>query len=494
MYDLLNIVPYIQKHGVDPVTGKPLKMGDLVRLNFTKNAAGEYMCPVLNKVFTEHSHIVAIRGTGNVFSHEAVQELNVKPKAWRDLLTDEPFQRADILTLQDPARAKNLESFHHVRAGHEGRPQAREGDVKVTSADVQRVLATVGKEQKEATSHLLARTKGAAEVEVKFRPGTQTWDSSDYSGVKAQKGPVDEKAAAIQRMHAARAEMVETKETTGLGSGSFTSTAVNVHTKNAKKLVRKEYNPTKKGYVGLHTNLGDLNLELHCDIAPRTCENFLTLCKHGYYDGVGFHRSIKNFMLQGGDPTGTGRGGESIYGKKFADELDSRLLHDGRGVLSMANSGKNTNGSQFFILYKSAKHLNFKHSVFGKLVGGLDVLAKMEAVETDAGDRPKSEIQILRASVYVDPFEEMREEAASAKAEEAKAVARKAEEPSAWFSNPGQRNGVGSGLAIGALAQQTAKKRERASGGAAPAAAGGGGGKKKKKKGGQGGFGNFDAW
>ena len=154
---------------------------------------------------------------------------------------------------------------------------------------------------------------------------------------------------------------------------------------------------------------------------------------------------------------------------------------------------------QFFLSTKGMSMFEFskkgfKHSVFGKLVGGLDVLAKMEAVETDAGDRPKSEIQILRASVYVDPFEEMREEAASAKAEEAKAVARKAEEPSAWFSNPGQRNGVGSGLAIGALAQQTAKKRERATGGAAPAAAGGGGGKKKKKKGGQGGFGNFDAW
>lgn len=92
--------------------------------------------------------------------------------------------------------------------------------------------------------------------------------------------------------------------------------------------------------------------------------------------------------LQGGDPTGTGTGGESIYGPTFKDELDSRLLHSGRGVLSMANSGANTNGSQFFILYKSAAHLNYKHSVFGRVVGGLDVLSLMEKVVTDDEDRP----------------------------------------------------------------------------------------------------------
>jgi peptidyl-prolyl cis-trans isomerase-like protein 2 len=114
----------------------------------------------------------------------------------------------------------------------------------------------------------------------------------------------------------------------------------------------------------------------------------------GYYTGTIFHRSIRNFMAQGGDPTGTGTGGESVYGPSFPDELDSRLLHDRRGVLSMANSGKSTNGSQFFILYKSAQHLNYKHSVFGAVVGGLETLSSIEAVQTDDEDRPLERIEI----------------------------------------------------------------------------------------------------
>ncbi len=102
----------------------------------------------------------------------------------------------------------------------------------------------------------------------------------------------------------------------------------------------------KKGYVRLVTNVGPLNLELHCDYVPKTCENFMKLCQKGYYDGTKFHRSIKHFMLQGGDPTGTGTGGESLWGKPFKDEFKQFLSHQGRGILSMANSGPNTNKSQ----------------------------------------------------------------------------------------------------------------------------------------------------
>lgn len=164
-------------------------------------------------------------------------------------------------------------------------------------------------------------------------------------------------------------------------------------------------NPKDKGYLTLNTTKGSLNIELRCDVAPRTCENFLALCEMGYYTGCPFHRSIRNFMAQGGDPTGTGTGGDSIYGPTFPDELDSRLLHDRRGVLSMANSGKNTNGSQFFILYKSAQHLNFKHSVFGAVVGGLETLSAIEDAKTDSDDRPLQRIEItgepLRAALGV---------------------------------------------------------------------------------------------
>ena len=103
-------------------------------------------------------------------------------------------------------------------------------------------------------------------------------------------------------------------------------------------------------FVTMQTSLGELTLELYSDKTPRTCENFKTLVQRGYYDGCIFHRVIPNFMVQGGDPTGTGRGGTSIYGSKFADEIDPTLKHTGAGVLSMANSGPNTNGSQLYSL------------------------------------------------------------------------------------------------------------------------------------------------
>lgn len=102
----------------------------------------------------------------------------------------------------------------------------------------------------------------------------------------------------------------------------------------------------KKGYVKMITNLGPLNLELACDLVPKTCENFMKHCQTGYYNGTLFHRSIRNFMVQGGDPTKTGTGGKSIWGKPFEDEFKANLVHQGRGVLSMANTGPNTNGSQ----------------------------------------------------------------------------------------------------------------------------------------------------
>lgn len=105
-------------------------------------------------------------------------------------------------------------------------------------------------------------------------------------------------------------------------------------------------------------------------------------------------------MIQGGDPTGTGKGGESIYGPTFKDEVDNRLSHSGRGVLSMANSGPHTNGSQFFIMYKSARHLDLKHSVFGKVVGGLETLAAMEKIDTDDDDRPVEVLYSMSKARY----------------------------------------------------------------------------------------------
>ena len=121
----------------------------------------------------------------------------------------------------------------------------------------------------------------------------------------------------------------------------------------------------------IQTNRGDIVLELHQDQTPNTVKNFVDLAEKGYYNGLTFHRVIPDFMIQGGCPDGTGMGGP---GYKFADEFDPELRHDGPGVLSMANAGPNTNGSQFFITHVATPHLDGKHSVFGRVVTGQDVV------------------------------------------------------------------------------------------------------------------------
>ena len=129
--------------------------------------------------------------------------------------------------------------------------------------------------------------------------------------------------------------------------------------------------PAKKYTATISTDAGDIVIDLFADRAPATVNNFVFLARDGYYDGVTFHRVIRDFMAQGGDPTGTGRGGP---GYQFADEFDPALRHDGPGVLSMANAGPGTNGSQFFITFRATPHLDGKHTVFGKVSGGLDVV------------------------------------------------------------------------------------------------------------------------
>ncbi|KAG6432376.1 hypothetical protein SASPL_103952 [Salvia splendens] len=156
--------------------------------------------------------------------------------------------------------------------------------------------------------------------------------------------------------------------------------------------------------VTLHTNLGDIKCEIFCDEVPRTAENFLALAASGYYDGTIFHRNIKGFMIQGGDPTNTGKGGTSIWGKKFNDEIRESLKHTARGILSMANSGPNTNGSQFFITYGKQPHLNGLYTIFGKVIHGFEVLDIMEKAPTGPGDKPLMEIRTNRVTIHANPL------------------------------------------------------------------------------------------
>lgn len=149
--------------------------------------------------------------------------------------------------------------------------------------------------------------------------------------------------------------------------------------------------------VVLETTQGSIEIKLMPEIAPKTCENFTKLAEKGYYNGIIFHRVIKGFMIQGGDPTGTGMGGSSIWGTPFEDEVSASVKFDKSGLLAMANSGPSTNGSQFFITTAKAPWLNMRHTIFGEVVSGYEVVEKIENTPTGSADKPISEQKIIKA-------------------------------------------------------------------------------------------------
>ncbi|XP_050305000.1 RING-type E3 ubiquitin-protein ligase PPIL2 [Anthonomus grandis grandis] len=378
IFDLDALIPFLKKYKVNPVTGKPLDFHSLVQLNINKNSDGEFECPVLFKPITNSSHVCAIATTGNVFLWEAVEQLNIKTKNWKDLLNDKPFERKDIIVLQDPNDLSkfNISQFHHVKKNLRVETEEEISD----KSNPQARLKKVNPETRDTL----------AELEKDYKAPT----------IEINKKETYEKADKFNAAH----------YSTGAVAASFTSTSMNrtlVHEAAIRHEDEVRYERVKKkGYVRLVTNLGMLNLELYCDQVPKTCENFIKHCENGYYNGTKFHRSIRNFMIQGGDPTNTGNGGKSIWGKPFEDEFRPNLSHSGRGVLSMANSGKHTNGSQFFITFRTCKQLDNKHTIFGRVVGGTDTLNDMERIEVDNKDRPIYDIVILNTQVFTNPYDE----------------------------------------------------------------------------------------
>lgn len=369
IFDIMNIVPFLKKYGINPVTGEKITAKDLIHLNFHKNSRGKYHDPVTFHEFTENTQIVAIKPSGNVYTKDTVERLNLKTGHLKDLITDEQFARSDVITIQDPNNLDkfNINTFYHIK----NNLSAAKGDKDNSK------IKTVSSMTKSVLDEL-EKTYKAPVKEETSKVAADKFNSAHYS--------------------------------TGRVAASFTSTAMVPVTEHENALIDEDIlryeRVNKKGYVRLATNYGQLNIELYCDMVPKTCENFLKHCKNGYYNGTKFHRLIRNFVLQGGDPTGAGTGGESIWGGSFKDELKPNLQHTGRGVLSMANSGPNTNKSQFFITLRSAHHLDGKHSVFGRVVGGIGILDQIECVETDKKDRPKSDIVIETCTVFVDPYEE----------------------------------------------------------------------------------------
>lgn len=157
---------------------------------------------------------------------------------------------------------------------------------------------------------------------------------------------------------------------------------------------------TGKQIVVMETSMGTIKIQLFPEYAPKTVENFIGLIENGYYDGLIFHRVMLDFMIQGGDPLGTGRGGESLWGGKFEDEFSPNLKNL-RGALSMANSGPNSNGSQFFIVQKEGgtSWLDGKHTVFGQVFEGMDIVDAIANVETDGFDKPLTDVVMEKLSL-----------------------------------------------------------------------------------------------
>lgn len=163
--------------------------------------------------------------------------------------------------------------------------------------------------------------------------------------------------------------------------------------------------PAGKQIGVVETTMGTFEIELFTEEAPKTVENFVRLAEKKYYNGIIFHRVLKGFVIQGGDPTGSGRGGKSIYGKHFEDELDPNTpsYKEGykHGVVAMANMGPNTNGSQFFVMLKDAPWMENKYTIFGKVIKGLDVVDKIGEVEITPGTDGKPKVDVKMKSVTI---------------------------------------------------------------------------------------------
>lgn len=407
LFDIEYIVPWVEKHGTNLVDGTPLSISELIKLNFTKNNDGEYVDPVTFKVFTINIHIVALKSSGNVFAWDTIEQLNIKAKNWHDLVSDDEFTRKDIITLQDPqnVEARNFGAFKHLRDG-----TIKPSDTPASDDTEESATEKLGKIQraKEAVA------KARAERNQGSDPNKSSAASKAVATVK--NGVSNE----TPRTASPKPAYNTARHTTGEAAASFTSTGITPRTAvEFAKLSDEEYMLKVKriknvGYARLSTNHGDIDVELYPEWAPKAVWNFIRLAQKGYYDGFIFHRNIRNFMIQGGDPTGTGRGGKSIWGTNFEDEIDGPLTFNERGVLAMANKGKRTNSSQFFITYRQAKHLDRKHSIFGKVVGddSMETLKKLENVRTDEKDRPVEDIELKELKVFIDPFEEFMKERA----------------------------------------------------------------------------------
>lgn len=255
-------MPYIRKHGTDPVTGKKLASGDLIKLKFHKNTNGDYFDPVSYKVFNEHTAITAVATSGNVFSKDTIDSLNVKPAFWRDLVDDTEFTRKDLIVLQDPHNLQNrdLSQFHYIR-----------NDLKVEDERIPSATDGINMAAMGGTSKVFAQMQKGKEKEKARAEETEKTETAEAAESSAPKATVLD-AKQLRKGHTSTPYNAA-HFSTGKAAASFTSTGEDLSTKNERALINEdEYMferilPGEKAYVALKTNLGTLNLELFCDKA-----------------------------------------------------------------------------------------------------------------------------------------------------------------------------------------------------------------------------------
>jgi len=419
------LIDFIVQHKKDPITGEPLlstKDEKIITLHMDKDEEGRWQCPILTKPFSDYTKIVAIWDRKNneayVYSYEAYKELNINPKNYIDLITGNKFHpQKDVLILNDPQddtfqTKREIQNFWYIQNGrtmqmnkHTTTTTTNNTDVK-HSVTATRIMEQIQKERIEN------KRKVTSNEESSSIP-TTTIDSNNNDKKK--------------RKIILAEDVTGVKYTSGKAAGSLTSSSMEIvgdgkngmdgnnNNNNLREATQEEIlqaqfkvmrHRKEKGYVRMMTNYGDLLLELHCEMTPRTCTNFLGLCEQKVYDGTNFHRLIPGFMIQGGKANKEGSEDGSLWGPAFQDEFDDRLKHIGSGRLSMANAGPGTNKQQFFITFKPCPHLDRKHTIFGEVVDGDSILEKIQRVKTDKKDRPLEAVTIKKMEILVDPAKE----------------------------------------------------------------------------------------
>ena len=434
LFDSVALTQFILKHQKDPVTGKPMTTKDIIQLHMEPVAeedgggtggGSKWQCPILNKAFDDHTKIVAVRdhsssnsrsNTAYVYSYQAYYELNIKAKSYHDLTTGHPFNpKKDVIVLNDPEnqefqQLRDISRFWHTQSQHK----------KLLEQDQAQNAQNLNVRHSVTASRIMQQIQKDKQEKKKEDVGSSSVSSKGN------------KLAILAQ------DVTGVQFTSGKASTSLTSTSMGVTRDNAERLAteeeilqhqfqymkdlgkrNKKEGKNGKGYVKLVTNRGSLLLELHCDIVPRTCTNFLGLCQDKAYDNTLFHRLIPKFMIQGGKKKNTktqqnsGKSDKdddsSWWGPSFRDEFDDRLKHTGKGILSMANAGPHTNKRQFFITFDACPHLDRKHSIFGSVVEGMDVLESMEKVGSDLKNRPLEAIFIQRTEIIVNPAQQAKE-------------------------------------------------------------------------------------